>query len=433
MKKLRLFLLTISFIACLCCETREAKPPDIKSVAHDYIPKLEKNLRQNIVPFWLQKTLDPTNGGYTINFGLKSEPLGPGVKMIVTQARQVWLFSRLVREGYGGKKCQDAAGLGYRFLKEKMWDKKHGGFYWQVDATGNKVLLAGKIMYGQTFGLYAVAEYYLACKKPEALTFAREIFELMEAKAHDSMYGGYCETFAEDWTIPTLTRSYLGTLPDTKTMNTHLHLLEAMTSFYRASALPLARERLLELLHIQSTTVVRKNVGACTDKYQRDWTPMLDGENAQVAYGHSLENIWLLIDACDAAGISPSPLRDLFQVLFNYALKYGVDEKKGGFYRSGNIVTNRVTDRNKVWWVQAEALVCSLYLYRLTQDTKYLEVFARTYDFIDVYQVDWHNGEWYATITPKENPEGNKADQWKAGYHNGRAMIECLTILKKAQ
>ena len=409
----------------------DAPPRDIKTVAHDYIPKLEKNLRQNIVPFWLQKTLDPTNGGYTINSGLYSEPLGPGVKMIVTQARQVWFFSRLVREGYGGKECLDAAELGYRFLKEKMWDKKYGGFYWQVDATGTKILRAGKAMFGQAFGLYAVSEYYLACKKPEVLTFAQEIFALMETKAHDSVYGGYRETFADNWSAPPPTPSYMGTYPTTKTMNTHLHLLEAMSNFYRASSLPLARERLLELIHIQSNTVVRKTVGTCTDKYQRDWTPMLDGENAQVAYGHCLENIWLLIDACDAACISPYPLRDLFQALFNYALIYGFDEKKGGFYYSGNIFKKNATDRNKVWWVQAEALVCSLYLYRLTQDTKYLEVFAKTCDFIDKHQVDWQNGEWYATITPQGKPEGNKADQWKAGYHSGRSMMECLKILKE--
>ncbi len=119
--------------------------------------------------------------------------------------------------------------------------------------------------------------------------------------------------------------------PSTKTMNTHLHLLEAMTNFYRASSLPLARERLLELIHIQSTTVVRKEVGTCTDKYRRDWTPMLDEDHTQVAYGHCLENIWLLIDACDAAGISPSPLRNFFRRLFNYVLKYGFDEKKRRF------------------------------------------------------------------------------------------------------
>jgi mannobiose 2-epimerase len=44
--------------------------------------------------------------------------------------------------------------------------------------------------------------------------------------------------------------------------------------------------------------------------------------------------------------------------------------------------------------------------------------------------VDWENGEWHANITPDGQPQGDKANPWKAGYHNGRAMIECLEILK---
>jgi len=55
----------------------------------------------------------------------------------------------------------------------------------------------------------------------------------MEAKAHDKIYGGYIEWFNEDWTpAPPGETTYMGE-PDLKLMNTHLHLLEAMTAFYR--------------------------------------------------------------------------------------------------------------------------------------------------------------------------------------------------------
>jgi mannobiose 2-epimerase len=215
-----------------------------------------------------------------------------------------------------------------------------------------------------------------------------------------------------------------------KLMNTHLHLLEAQTAFYHAGKLPLARERLLELIQIQSNAVVRKDLGACTDKYERDWTPRLDGDYARISYGHDLENIWLLIDACNAADFSNYPLLDFYKALFDYSLKYGYDEISGGFYDSGPF--NKPADRRtKVWWVETEALVSALYMYRLTQDAKYLGVFEKTYDFIEKNMVDWQNGEWHANITSEGHKQGDKANAWKAGYHNGRAMIECLTILKK--
>jgi len=46
--------------------------------------------------------------------------------MIVTQARTVWLFCRLARAGYDGKKALDAAELGLDFLRDKMWDARNG-------------------------------------------------------------------------------------------------------------------------------------------------------------------------------------------------------------------------------------------------------------------------------------------------------------------
>src|SRR5262245_38682240 len=161
--------------------------------AQSYIPRLEKNLKQNILPFWLEKSIDRVNGGYTINFGPRGEAKGPGVKMIVTQARTVWLFSRSARAGYCGKECMDAAEHGYRFLREKMWDDRNGGFYWEVDATGAKKQKTGKHLYGQSFALYAISEYALASRRKDVLDFARSFFNLLETKAHDAKFGGYRE------------------------------------------------------------------------------------------------------------------------------------------------------------------------------------------------------------------------------------------------
>ncbi len=416
----------------LCWAPAVLRGQELNAVAREYQPRLETNLVQNIAAFWFPKTLDRTNGGYIMNHDINGRLRDPGTKMIVTQARMVWLYSRMARAGYEPAQYLDAANLGYRFLKAKMWDKTHGGFYWQVDVTGNKVLRPKKHLYGQSFALYALSEYYLASGNPEALDLATRLFNLMEEKAHDKTYGGYIEWFNEDWSpAPSDEETYMGE-PAFKLMNTHLHLLESVTAFYRASHSPVARERLLELIDIQSGTVVRKGLGACTDKYRRNWEPVLTGDYARVSYGHDLENIWLLIDACNAAGISNYPRLDLYRTLFDYSLRYGFDQDQGGFFDHGPF--NRpASDRSKTWWVEAEASVSALYMYRLTHDPKYLQVFEKTYDWIDRHQTDWKHGEWYETVQPDGTPKGDKAYIWKSGYHNGRAMIECLEVLKTGQ
>ena len=429
----RTILLCLSFATSIyAVGSREAGSIQNRAtLAEACIPKLEKILKENIASFWYTKSLDREHGGYIINFGPKGQLKGPGTKMIVTQARTLWLFSRMARAGYDSTKYLEAADLGYRFLKEKMWDAKYGGFYWEVGDSGEKKLRPRKHLYGQAFALYAISEYYLASKKQEVLGLAIELFDLLEAKSHDQVHGGYIEFFNEDWTpVPETEISYLGAPAGLKLMNTHLHLLEAMTTFYRASRLPLARERLIELINIESNAVVRKGLGACTDKYERNWTPRLESDYARISYGHDIENVWLLIDACEAAGISNYPLLDLYQTLFDYSIRYGYDAGAGGFYDSGSF--NQPADRRtKVWWVQAEALVGTLYMYRLTGDAKYLSIFEKTFSFVESRMVDWESGEWHANITPEGKPQGDKGNIWKAGYHNGRAMIECLEILRE--
>jgi mannobiose 2-epimerase len=395
-----------------------------------HLPELEKTLHQNIAAFWLPRSIDTNNGGYIINFGPNGEPKGEGTKAIVTQSRQVWLFSRMARGGHGDrKKLLEAAEHGYRFLREKMWDPKNGGFYWEVDASGDQKLKPNKHLYGQSFGLYAISEYAMASGRKDVLDFAISFFRLLEEKSHDKKYGGYIESFLPDWTPqPASERGYMGD-STLKLMNTHLHLLEAMTTFYRASKLPLARERLLELILIESNSVVRKGLIACTDKYDRDWTPRLEGQYARVSYGHDLENIWLLMDANDAAGVPNQPLLDLYRSLFAYSMKYGYDSENGGFYDSGPF--NQPADnRTKVWWVASEAIVSALYMYRMTGDAQYLSVFEKTWDFVKKHHIDWANGEWHANVLPNGQVRGDKANVWKAGYHNGRAMIECLELIR---
>lgn len=394
-------------------------------------PELEANLTGNIIPFWYPRTIDTEYGGFLIDHDASGRFRGNAPKALVTQARMVWLSARLHRDGRGGGAMREAARQGYRFLMDRMWDAEHGGFFWEVDRTGRQVLQPHKHLYGQAFGLYALAEYYLATKDDGALADARRLFDLLERRARDREHGGYREFFARDWGPPPPdARPYVGGEPGEKLMNTHLHLMEALTTLYRADPQPTVATRLAELVTIQSNAVIRKQAGAGTDRHRRDWTPVLEGDAARASYGHDLENIWLLADAVDALGLSPSPLVDLFRQLFAYALEHGYDDTAGGFYDSGPL--GRPADRRaKIWWVQAEALVSALTMYRLTGEPQYAQVYLKTWAFTNTRQTDHAAGEWHPTIAEDGTPQGDKANRWKAGYHNGRAMLECLRLLRE--
>lgn len=393
--------------------------------------RLERMLLDNILKFWHPGTLDTVHGGYRLNHAERGEWKGDAPKALVTQARMVWFFARMARAGYGdSKQMLDAAEHGYRFLMEKMRDARHGGFYWRVDAAGARPLAPKKHLYGQAFALYALSEYAMASGRRDVREAALRLFELLEEKAHDRAHGGYFEYFNEDWTLPPAEeRGYLGVGSDRKLMNTHLHLMEAVTSFYRATGLPLARERLVELITIEGSAVVRRQWNACTDRHRQDWTPDLEGPGGDASYGHDLENIWLLEDALRAAGLPAAPWMEFFRSNFEYSMRFGWDAQRGGFWDRGPL-GKPATSRMKIWWVQAEALVSALTMYRLTGEKRYWDVFERTLEFVERHMADRERGEWWPQVDEKGAAGGGKAGEWKGPYHNGRAMIECIAILR---
>jgi mannobiose 2-epimerase len=416
---------------------------DPAAVRAEYLPRLEANLFENVLPFWYPRCLDES-GGYRCSYDERGVFAGNDDKMIVTQARMTWLFSRLARLGYGDGEYRWAAEVGYDFLTGELWDDAEGGFYWEVDGRGTPTK-PNKHVYGQAFGLYALAEYYRATGDPDAEGRARELFELLESVAHDDVHGGYREYFTTDWTPVESGRTYLQSIepdwspkessdeeldPTMKLLNTHLHVLEATTAFYRATGDPDARNRLAELLTILTNTVVRTDPTACTDKYDRDWTPRLDTDSFRVvSYGHDLETVWLTMGACEALDVPPGLLAELYESLFDYTLQYGYDGADGGFYFYGP-VEEPATNRVKAWWVQAEGMTAALKLYELTGDSRYLSVFTETVDFVEAYQTDWEHGEWYSGVDEDGTPLGRKGAEYKGAYHNGRALLECIHTLE---
>jgi len=156
---------------------RLARPPPATTNA--FQTRLERLLFDNILGFWMPRTLDERHGGYIINFDPFGQPTNPATKGVMTQARMLWFFSRLARsevaEHYDQRtRILAAAESGYRFLHRKMWDAEHGGFYWEVDQSGTSILDSRKHLCGQCFALYALSEYYLLSKRKDVAGLGRQ-------------------------------------------------------------------------------------------------------------------------------------------------------------------------------------------------------------------------------------------------------------------
>lgn len=199
----------------------------IESMNAEWRAELEKELKENILGFWKEHTLDETNGGFIGEMNGAGEIVPGAHKSLVLNARILWTFAAAYRR-YGQEDDLRMADRALDQLKTRFKDEEHGGFYWMIHPEGSPSE-DKKQVYGQAFVIYALAEYVRATGNREPLGLAEEIYRLLERYAYDPVHTGYIEALARDWS-ETDDLSLSGKdLNERKSMNTHLHVLEAYT------------------------------------------------------------------------------------------------------------------------------------------------------------------------------------------------------------
>jgi cellobiose epimerase len=423
------WLLLLSFVIVAGISAAQPNPEGAPTPATllEEAKRCRQLLKTSLIDFYLPAAIDKVNGGYLES--LKGGKFAPsGDKFLVLQGRQLWFFSTLARNNIERDAALAAAKAGFDFLENKMRDRKNGGYFSKVaDAGAPKD--RNKHVYLNSFALYGLVAYYHASQNPAALAAAKDLFRVLEEKAHDAKYGGYNEFFTEDWMLITKGNSPVGPA-GTKTYNTHLHVLEAFTELYRVWPDPLVRERLAELVVINTNTVRHPEYPCNIDGWRPDWRMIETPANLKASYGHDVECSWLVLEAARALGQSPALHRSWAEALCGYAMKYGYDKERGGFFYTGPL-GKPATDTRKEWWVQTEALVAMLEMYRLTGKPEYYAAFAKTFDFVQKHQIAQEGG-WWATRKADGSAQGNtRTGPWQGAYHNGRALILCAKMLEE--
>jgi len=400
---------------------RNAVPADVRTaLAREWLPDIENELLQNILPFWLKHAPDEAHGGFhgEIRPDLSVVPGAP--KSLVLCARILWTFAAAFRI-YRDEAYLRLADRAWDELTRRFADDRHGGYYWMLDGEGHP-LQAKKQVYGQAFAIYAFSEYRRATGSREALERAVDLFRLLERHVNDPVHGGYVEAAARDWS-PTDDMGLSGRdWNEKKSMNTHLHLLEAYTNLLRVWPDATLRVRLRELIGVMADRMFDPRTGHFGQYFDEAWNPKTD----LVSYGHDIEGSWLLTEAAEVLGEGallergrPVALR-----LAETTLREGVDPRDGGLWNEGN--PSGPTDLGKDWWPQAEAVVGFYNAYEMTGDERHLRAARDAWAFAVRHLADRECGEWHWDVghdgTPV--PDKPKLGAWKCPYHNARACFE---------
>jgi len=401
---------------------------------------------------WYPATLDTQYGGYFCDFSYDWKNTGPNNKFIVSQARLLWTASKAAKI-YTDTRYRVAADHGFVFLRDKMWDKEEGGFYTLLTREGN-IPSDGyrdeKRLYGNSFAIYGLAEYYNLTGNLEALELAQKTFLWLDAHAHDSIFGGYYQFLLRSG-IPFGT-DYPSKAPDDpgkqagfKDYNSGIHLLEALSALYQVWSDNLLRTRLLEVFYLTRDTMTNQK-GELQLFFYPNWVSFkynsdeeakqYNYELSHVTFGHNIETAYLLLDADDALGkIEYQVTLEKTKIMVDSAVKDSFDTDGGfpdsGYYFSGNS-TPTIVYPEKVWWTQAEGLHSLLLFYTLfPENTKYRSTFIQQWEYIKQYIIDPEFGGWFSEGLDK-SPDSKtqpKGEMWKVNYHDGRSMMNCVLLI----
>ncbi len=404
--------------------------------------EMRNHLTEELLPFWLERVCDTVNGGYITHFDEHGNDTGENEKSLIAQARTIFTMSYAHRFGYGKGRCRDYAEHGVRFLLDRMWDTEFGGFYWTVDRTGRPVITK-KILYGQSFAIYALAEFTRATADQRGMEYASKLFDLVQVYCTETAYGGYLEMFERDWRLcgPDADGG------DRKTLDVHMHLMEAFTALYAASSDELHARKLRENITVLCERMLTPN-GTGIPQFTIDWlqAPQIRfnivwgwdrfGEGGakispldNTSYGHNVELAWLLNEALQTLGDDTDPYEALIRNALDHALSYGVDQTYGGVYVEGPH-SGPATDQAKEFWQQAEVLTGMLDGYLQFKDPRYLEAYANVHRFVMDHMIHHSTGEWWPLLNRSGEPIWrHMSHSWKVNYHTVRSVINCIERL----
>lgn len=420
--------------------------------------EVRQELENDILPFWMEKMTDSGRGGFYGRIDGGDTLHADAPKGAILNARILWTFSaayRILRR----PEYLDTATRAKRYLIDRFYDNDFGGVYWSLDADGNP-LDTKKQIYAQGFAIYGLGEYARATGDDEALDYAVRLFNLIEEHSFDRGRNGYVEAFMRDWSVIGDMRLSDKDENASKTMNTHLHILEPYANLYRVWKDARLERQLRNMIGLFTGKIMNRETSHLDLFFDDDWHTRGD----IVSYGHDIEASWLIHEAALVLG-DKALLKEIEPVIVNIAraadeglnpdgsLIYEqtsgrVDEQTSGqadgqTSRQGTdgvqagkqgeapcqlVTCTSSTDKELHWWVQAENVVGHVNLYQHFGDEAALDTAVKCWQFIKNSLIDREHGEWHWSLMPDGtvNRRDDKAGFWKCPYHNGRMCMEII-------
>jgi mannobiose 2-epimerase len=378
----------------------------------------------SILKYWSKHTLDNENEGFVGQIDFNDHIIANTEKGSVLNARILWSFaaSYKVTKNENHKKIAKRA---FEFLSEHFYDAEFGGLFWSINTDRTPKDTKNQI-YALAFAIYGLSEYYAISKDDKALEIAINLYLKIQEHSYDPEQKGYFEALTRDWQPIEDLRLSDKDANEKKTMNTHLHIVEAYANLFKVWKDKKLQSDVIELLETIEAHFINTQTGHLRLFFDENWIEKPD----VISYGHDIEAAWLLLQ-CAEISEDETLIANYTKHAIQMAevTKEGLDTDGGLWYEFDPENNELVAEKH--WWVQAEALIGFYNAYQLTGEETYLNIVYKNWKFIKKYILDKENGEWFWGINRDYSLiEKDKAGFWKCPYHNSRACLELINRIK---
>jgi mannobiose 2-epimerase len=422
MQKL-LFILPVFIFNTLAGYSQETLNPEQKQKLEQMKKEAREDLTRNILPYWISNMTDNVHGGFFGRIDIRNKVYPDAAKGGILNARILWTYSSAYRVT-GDTLYLRMAKRARDYILKYFIDRENGGAFFSLNADGSPSDTR-KQVYTNSFFIYALAEYSRATGDREALAEAGKISDLFEKYALDRENNGYFEVFSRNWQRIRDRMIGESTEKDEKTMNTHLHLMEAYANLYRVSGDAVAGQRLRNVVGIFLDHIIDKKTFHLICFMDRYWNRTSDIDS----YGHDIESSWLLLEAASLLND-----KDLTEKVKKACIGLA-NAASEGYQADGSMLTEINTSTGLVslrrsWWEQAETVVGYLNAFELTHDWTYMSKSLNCWEYIKKNFIDSVNGSWFSYISETGAPSGDKGGFWICPYHNGRMCMEVMERIR---
>ena len=365
----------------------------------------KKELLENIMPFWLEHGLDHTNGGVYTCLDRDGSLMDP-TKSVWFQGRFAYVCAYAYNHIDKNPQWLAASKSCIDFIEKHCIDTD-GHMFFSVTAEG-KPVRKRRYVFSETFAAIAMAEYAKASHESSYADKALDIFRNIRRMLSTP---GFLEP-----------KSFIPCKGHSVTMimiNVALVLMQVCDD-------PALKKQIEESVYEIEHSFMHPEYKCILECVNPDGSIIDTCEGRTINPGHGIETAWFLINAGERLG--NKAYIDLGLKIFDWQFDWGWDKEYGGIinFRDCKGLPNQDYSQDmKFWWPQCEAIIASLYAYRVTEDDRYLEIHKEVNEWAIKHLKDQQFGEWFGYLHRDGSvAQPAKGNLFKGPFHIPRMLVE---------